>query len=140
MASGRGGRTQDCSRADARRRLEQARSFSEVASLTVDEASDELDYASVSASLSVLAGIAAADAACCRVLGKRARGQNHNEAVALLETIPTDGVAAGVKLRQLLGLKDTAQYGVVSVSKSQVKQALRSADWLVKWAERVVSG
>jgi len=62
--SGRTGRTQDCSAADARGRLAKARKFLEAGELVQDlaEEGDE-ESASVSAALFVLAGIAAADAA-----------------------------------------------------------------------------
>ena len=42
---------------------------------------------SVSAALAVLSGIASADAACCAALGRRSRGEDHREAVALLRQI-----------------------------------------------------
>lgn len=69
-------RTQACGPAEARRRLDQARSFLEVAELTADVNDLTLEYASVAASLAILAGIAAADAACCQELGRRSRSEN----------------------------------------------------------------
>lgn len=55
-------RTQVCGPADARTRLVSAQSFLEVAQLVDDEADPALG--SVTASLAVLAGVAASDAAC----------------------------------------------------------------------------
>jgi hypothetical protein len=75
-------RTQPCSGDQARKRLADARQFLELAEL----ASDDTETASfgVSAANSVLAGIAAADAACCRALGERSRGDDHRDAIALV--------------------------------------------------------
>jgi hypothetical protein len=76
--------TQACDQNDARTRLAHARKFLEVAELTASEREVE-EVASVSASLAVLAGIAASDAACCSALGRRSRGQDHRDAIGLLE-------------------------------------------------------
>lgn len=52
-------------------------------------------------------GIAAADAICAARLGEHARGENHDEAVALLSTVDK---AAAAHLRALLGMKTLAGY------------------------------
>ena len=62
MAAKRG-RTQTCGAPQARQRLAQARSYMDVARLTADEKDPNLEYAAVAASVAILAGIAAADAA-----------------------------------------------------------------------------
>lgn len=67
---------------------------------------------SVAAALAVLAGIAASDAACCAALGRRARGDDHRQAAALLGEI-ADGDRAAKTLLDLLNLKDTAQDGLI---------------------------
>ena len=69
-------RTAACSPAQATTRLDHARAFLDVAEL-VGEQDDELATPNVAASLAVLAGIAASDAVCCAVLGRRSRGQDH---------------------------------------------------------------
>lgn len=62
-------RTQACSAAEARSRLDHARKFLEVAELVAgDVHADDAEYSSASAALAVLAGIAATDAACCKAL------------------------------------------------------------------------
>ena len=61
-------RTQPCTREQARKRLADARKFLELAEL-VDDGSESASLG-VSAANAVLAGIAAADAACCRALGE----------------------------------------------------------------------
>jgi hypothetical protein len=80
------GRTEVSGAEQARLRIGQARAFLEVAELVGTDA-DELATPNVSAALAVLAGIAASDAASCTSLGRRARGQDHREAVALLKQV-----------------------------------------------------
>lgn len=130
-------RIQPCSKADARTRLRHATRFQEVAKLVTEEG-DDLDYASASASLAVLAGIAASDAACCAVLSRRARGQDHQEAATLVGTIEPGGKKAATSLRRLLGLKDEARYGFYDVGGQQLKSALRQADDLIEFAQGVM--
>jgi len=104
-----------------------------VADLVLDQPDDPgLALSSVAASLAVLAGIAATDAACCAALGRRARGQNHDEALALVETIVPAGRAMARDLRRLLAVKDDAQYGVLVVSMERARSA-------VVWARRLVT-
>ena len=133
MSPRRTGRTATCGRADANVRLRHAESFLVVADLVLDQSDDPtLALTSVAASLAVLAGIAAADAACCVALGRRARGQNHEEAVALLRTIAPNGEAMARDLSRLLALKDEAQYGVLIVTSERARSS-------VGWARRLVT-
>lgn len=88
----------------------------------------------MSAALAVLAGIAAADAACCAALGRRARGQDHKQAVALVQQVSPGGTEAAKYLDRLLDLKDTAHYGVINVSGAELRSALRRARALVEFA------
>lgn len=62
--------------------MARAREFLEVAELVVDEKDEDASflYASSAASLAVLAGIAASDAACCKALQERSRSENHRDA------------------------------------------------------------
>jgi hypothetical protein len=113
-----------------------ARAFADAADLVLDEEDDA--SLNVAASLAVLAGIAASDAACCAVLGRRSRGQNHRDAVALLNGIAVVGAELGKDLARLLDLKDNAQYGVIYVSEEKARQAVRWARRMVGAAERVV--
>ena len=126
-------RTQVCSEAQARTRLDHARKFMEVASLVSNEPGD-LEYASVAAALAVLAGIAAADAACCKALGRRSRGQDHRHAVDLLEQVEPNGRTAAATLRRLLSLKDQAHYGLADLGGQHLQAALRQARALLAFA------
>lgn len=128
--SGRSGRTETCGGPEARTRLAVARAFTDAADLVLDE--DDDASLNVAASLAVLAGIAASDAACCAALGKRPRGQDHREAIKLLSNIATVGEALGKDLARPLDMKDNAQYGVIYVSEQRARQS-------VKWAQRMVA-
>lgn len=135
-----GGRTATCDRADTNVRLRHAESFLVVADLVLDQSDDPvLALTSVAASLAVLAGIAAADATCCAALGRRARGQNHEEAVALVRTIEPMGEAMARDLARLLALKDDAQYGVLVVSTVRARSSVGWARRLVAAAREVVA-
>lgn len=131
------GRTQTCSRADARIRLQHAEKFLDVSRL-VAEPGQNLEYASAAAALAVLAGIAASDAACCQALGRRSRSQDHHEAAQLLEQIEPDGKDAANALVRLLNLKDQAHYGLFDVSGTNLEAALRQAEALVTFAVEIL--
>ena len=90
------GRTETCGKPDARTRLAHARAFADTADLVLDV--DDNASLNVAASLAVLAGIAASDAARCARLGQRPRGQDHREAVKLLSGIATVGTEMGKDL------------------------------------------
>jgi hypothetical protein len=132
-----GGRTQQCSAADAERRLRHARKFIEVAVLVAGEG-DEIEYSSQAAALAVLSGIAAADSACCKALGRRSRAQDHRSATALVEQVQPGGREAAKALNRLLNLKDEAQYGLFDVAGQDLKSALRQAQGLVEFAGAIV--
>ncbi|WP_145804826.1 DNA-binding protein [Kribbella amoyensis] len=134
----RGGRTEDCNRAQASVRLSQARAFLDVAQLVGAE-DDELANDNVAAALAVLAGIAAADAACCASLGRRSRGQDHRQAIQLLAQAGSEGKAMSRALVRLLDVKDNAHYGMVYVGPQQARNAIRSATTLVDGAARLLA-
>jgi hypothetical protein len=108
--------------------------------MVADEGDPSLEYGSASASIAVLAGIAAADAACCQALGRRSRSDNHREAERLLVEIAPGGKTAASHLRKLINLKDTAHYGFITPSAPELKRSLRQAEQLVGFAEQVVRG
>jgi hypothetical protein len=130
-------RTQPCSSEDAATRLRHAQKFLEVAEIVADEG-DDVEYASPAAALAVLAGIAASDAACCKALGRRCRGQDHREATSLLEQVAPGGKTAASTLGRLLTLKDEAHYGLFDVSGQNLKAALRQASSLAEFAAEVL--
>jgi hypothetical protein len=133
----RDARTQPCDRTQARTRLENAQKSLEVAELAAGE--EEIPASrSVAAALAVLSGIAAADAACCAALGRRSRGEDHREAAALLRQIVPGGDRAAKALIELLNLKDTAQYGLIPITRRELTTALRRAKRLLDFADEVL--
>lgn len=132
----RTGRTQPCDRTQARTRLENAQKSFEVAELAAAEEGIPASR-SVAAALAVLSGIAAADAACCASLGRRSRGEDHREAAALLRQILPGGDRAAKALIELLNLKDTAQYGLIPITRRELTTALRRAKRLLDFADEV---
>jgi hypothetical protein len=129
-------RTQPCTPEHARKRLADARRFLELAELAGDEA-DATSF-NVAAANAALAGIAAADTACCRALGERSRGDNHRDAVALVAQVSPGGAEAATALGRLLALKNDAEYGLTTLSKTKRETALRQARKLVEFAEAVL--
>lgn len=136
----RTGRSQRCSEADARRRLQHSKQFLEVAELAAEDQRDDgsLEYGNAAATLAVLAGIAATDAACCKALGRRSRADDHDRAAALVGEVAGDGPAAAKDLRMLIALKNDAQYGFYAVGQDELTKALRKARSLVRFAEQTL--
>ena len=128
------GRTELFNPAQARTRLSQAEKFAEVADLVLGEHVDTAP--GVAAALSVLAGIAAADAICGATLGRRSRGQDHRQAADMLQNVADDGARMAKDLKDLLDLKDASHYAPVLLSQRQGQAALRRARNLIKAAVR----
>ena len=130
-------RTQDCTESEARRLLRDARAQLDLGELAIATSSAEEKKAA--ASCAVLAGIAAADAACCRSLGRRSRSQDHRDAVALVRQVEPGGPDAAKQLERLLGLKDEAQYGFEDIGGQRLAAARRQARALVAFAESALN-
>lgn len=124
-------RTQNCTRRDAQNRLAQAEKFVEVAELVLTDDTSSTNPG-VAASLAVLSGIAASDAACCAKLARRARGQSHEEAVVLLEIVVPGGPEMAKDLGRLLQRKNDSHYGLAFVSPGDANQ-------MVVWAQRLLT-
>ncbi len=133
------GRTQPCGEAEAKAKLRRAEQFMEVAKLIMDEAEPDPDWASAAAALAVLAGISASDAACCKALGLRSRGQDHHDAEALLEQIDPGGKSAANAMRRLITLKDEAHYGFYNVATQSLRSAFTQAEKLITFAREVLA-
>lgn len=139
MTPRREDRSEPGGRAEATARLVQARKFLEVAKLVEDAEGDLPSSVSVAASLAVLAGIAASDAACFAALGRRSRGQSRHAAEALLKQIVPGGAKAAQAFGRLIDLKDTAHYGIINVTPTKLKNALRDASHLADFAAQVLN-
>jgi hypothetical protein len=127
-------RTESCTNEIQRGRLRKAEQFHEAAK-TIEDLADEGDeVGDAFVTLSVHAGIAAADVVCCARLNEHAQGENHNEAVALLAKADK---SLAVHLRVLLGMKTDAGYSHVPASATDRKRAARAAAALVEAARQV---
>lgn len=124
-------RTQGCNRRDAQNRLAQAEKFVEVAELVLADDTSNTNPG-VAASLAVLSGIAASDAACCAKLAKRAQGQSHEEAITLLEIVVPGGPEMAKDLGRLLQRKNDSHYGMAFVSPGDANQ-------MVVWTKRLLT-
>ena len=134
-----GGRVTPCTTADARARLRKVQSLVTGAELVLEVGEDPgLDLPAVAAALSVLAGIAAAAAACCSALGERSRGQDHRQAEQLVATVLPHGPQMAKDLKRLLERKDNAHYGVIGTTEKEARDLLGWAKRLVGDAQRVL--
>lgn len=122
--AGRSSRTRPCDRQDASQRYDQARAFADLAGL--DPESDDGPTRSAAISNAVLAGIAAADSICCRRLGRHAAGDDHQQAVALVEEAGDVGREARRHLETLLSIRHKAQYEDVDPTVSEARRAIRA--------------
>ena len=91
------------------------------------------------AALAVLAGIAAADAACCAALGRRSCSADHRDAITVLGRIEPGGDAAAQKLRRILDEKDSAHYGLQGIGSQTLTALQRQAQGLVDFAAEVLA-
>ncbi len=109
----------------------QVRAYAAKAQEYADAATNELDAGRFIAatSLSIHAGINAADAVCGARLGQRAAGEDHDQVLALLRGAGPDGVKVERELRRLLPLKTTTEYEpddvAVGVARKAVDRAAR---------------
>ncbi|HZJ03864.1 MAG TPA: hypothetical protein VFD59_00145 [Nocardioidaceae bacterium] len=129
-------RVTSCTPAEARARREQAKAFIDVAEMVLSEPATHTDP-HVAAALAVLAAIAATDAICGLQLGRYSRGQDHDPAAALLETVDLPDHTLPTKLRRVLGSKDNVHYSPRLISKTAAQALVRQARVLVDAAERL---
>jgi len=132
----RTGNVIDCSIGEAKARRDQARAYMDVAEMVLADSASRYE-AQVAAALAVLAAIAAADAVCGLKLHRYSRGQDHAQAVALLETVDVDDPSLPVKLRRILASKDSVHYSPHLVSESAARGLVRQARALVVGADRL---
>ena len=135
-----GGRANACGPDEARTRLVSARAFVSVAELVYAEPDDPvLPLRGVAAALAVLGGIAASDAICCMRLGQVSRGDDHEQAVSILETAMPEGPRVKNDLIRLLGIKDKVHYQAILVTSSETEAAIKQAKRLLAAAESAVA-
>jgi hypothetical protein len=130
-------RSSPCTPEIRRGRLRKSGQFLDAASLIADRADEEAEIADVYVTLCVHAGIAASDVICCARLGQHARGEDHNEAAALLNKADS---ASAKHLRVLLSMKTKAGYSHRRATADDARRAGRAAEALLESARRVHAG
>lgn len=127
-------RTQRCESGVRLERLRKANEFHRVGQEALALADDHADVADAVVTLLVNAGIAAADVICCARLGRHAQGEDHRQAIALLNEADAGSSSA---LAALLELKTKAAYSHVRVTLTELSRAGRAAEHLLTVARRV---
>lgn len=117
-----------------RGRMAKAEQFADAAETVHDLADEAADIADAYVTLCVHAGIAAADVISAARLGVHARGESHEEAVALLRQVDANDAK---HLAALLGMKTLAGYSHQPVSRDRAVRAGRAMEALVEAARRV---
>lgn len=125
-------KTKACDSAVARQRLAAANSYLKTAetAATLADPSDPYRWSTITTNY-IHAGIAAADAICCAVLGEHSQGDDHRQAVALLSRVVDGGAELARDVGVLLSSKSTAGYGATPMSEDRAKRAQRAAERLV---------
>lgn len=90
-------------------------------------------------SLSVHAGINAADAVCGARLAQRSAGGDHDQVLALLSQAGPDGAEVARELRRLLPLKTKAEYEPDDIAASVAAKAVERAQRCAAVAQRVAA-
>lgn len=126
-------------RADAKVRQQHAHAFLVAAELVADLGEDAgiANTGNTVGSLVVLSGIASADAICGAVLGHRAAGDSHADAVKLLkQAMPGESYAA--QLRRLIDSTSESQYSTSLITDARAAELMVSARKLMTGADEVL--
>lgn len=107
----------------------QVRAYAGRAQEYADAAANELEAGRYIAatSLSIHAGINAADAVCGARLGERAAGEDHDQVLTLLRGAGPDGAKIEKELRRVLPLKTTTEYEPDDVAAGVAQKAVERA-------------
>jgi hypothetical protein len=114
--------------------LRKAEQFLDAAETIRELADEEDEIGDALVTLCVHAGIAAADVLCCVGLGEHAQGEDHNQALELLNRVRPNGAELAKSLRTLLGMKTRAGYNHRPVIRDDRRRAYRHATKLVRTA------
>jgi len=114
--------------------MRKAEQFFEAAETIRELAEGEHELGDACVTLCVHAGIAASDVICCIELKEHAQGDDHNQALTLLESVKPGGRELAKSLRTLLGMKTRAGYSYRPVTGEDQKRAHRQAERLLRAA------
>ena len=106
------------------------------------EDSLELDYWTASGVLIVHSAIAYSDALCIKLSGVKSVGENHEDAVALLESVVgnTDEKSSALnQLRRIIEEKTKVSYLGELYTSSQTKEMLKRLDRFRKWSLEILN-
>jgi hypothetical protein len=124
-------RLRPCTPREAQDRYGHALRFLETAELVLGDTTRQA-HANVAGALAVPAGVAMADAVCCRVLGRQHRGEDHHAAADLVRGVEHVGERMARDLERLLAIKDKASYQSGYLSRADARRA-------VGWARRMAT-
>lgn len=127
-------RTRRCDHQYATQRYDKAKAFAELAEL--DPYASKGPTRSAAVSNAVLAGIAAADTICCKRLGRHATGDDHRQALNLLDQAGPLGTSARKQLATLLSAKNKAQYEQIDPTVTEAKRVIRAMRAIVQLASQ----
>ena len=130
----RGSDTRDVDLAIGAKRLAASRAFLKQARLSAEAATDSYERAAAVSS-AALAAIAGADAVCALKLRQVSKG-DHAHAPTLLRQVIGAGDAANA-LQRLMSQKAAVQYLAESVTPQKLAAALRQAQTVVDFADRL---
>ena len=120
-------------------RLEDARSFQDVADAALDPA-----HFNAAATNAILAAIAANDAICLYLGQRRSRGRSHTEAAQALQEVcrgtpwENDAATRARQLVEILRHKNAIQYEGRRLSRTEAERILRQAARFIEWAETIL--
>ena len=119
----------------------QARSYVAKANEYLAAAANELDAGRpiAATSLAIHAAINAADAVTGMRIGRRAAGQDHDEALKMLREAGQDGAEVERNLARLLPLKTKTEYEPDDIPRAEASRAVERATRCVAVAIRVAS-
>ena len=131
--------TKPCDDAVAAGRLKKAKQFLRAAEDVGELADQDSEVRDAVVTLYVHAGIAAADAICCKTLHEYSMGaDSHTEAISLLKRVrQPDGTELAKALTRLLSVKTKAGYAHRSVTETEHKRAVRAAEDLLEAAQEL---
>jgi hypothetical protein len=130
-------RTRPMTASEVRARASHAREYLQVARAIRDDVALSARN-NLAASNAVLAGIAAADAICGHVLGRRNAGEDHAAASELLRQATPPTSRAATNLTRLTASKTDSQYSPNLIGASKAAQLMTAAERLVDEMEAIL--
>jgi hypothetical protein len=104
--------------------------------------SNDLEYWTASGVLIVHSAIAFADALCIKLAGVKSVGEDHEEAITLLENITAESVEKNKAINQLKRIieeKTKVSYLGELYSSSQTKEMWKRLERFRKWAKEILT-